>query len=50
MQQGKGGGGNKVKQSENTNLGIVWSESKGFGQTALEEVKRMTSEQRLKSS
>lgn len=45
MQQGEGGGGNKVKQSENTNLGIiVWPESTEFGQTALEEVKRMTSE------
>lgn len=45
MQQGEGGGGNKVKQSENANLGIiVWPESREFGQTASEEVKRMTSE------
>lgn len=45
MQQGEEGGGNKVKQPENANLGIiVWPESREFGQAALEEVKIMTSE------
>lgn len=45
MQQREGEGGNKVKQSKNANLGIIaWPESREFGQTALEEVKRMTSE------
>lgn len=45
MQQGEEGGGNKLKQSENAHLGITgWPESREFGQTALEEVKRMTSE------